>query len=50
MALPKKYREKYKAKPNGGEQATFFMFKVVGLTVLFFAIGIGADIYRFFIR
>ena len=50
MPLPKKYRDKYKPKPNGSELATFFMFKVVGLTALFFAVGIGADIYRLFIR
>lgn len=50
MALPKKYRHKYETKQNTGEKAVFFMMKAVGLTVLFFVVGVGIDVYQFFIR
>lgn len=50
MPLPKKYRQKYAVKKSGSEAAAFFMFKVVGLTALFFSVGIGADVYQLFFR
>ena len=48
MSLPKKYKQKYAVKKSGSEAAAFFMFKVVGLTALFFFVGVGADVYRLF--
>jgi hypothetical protein len=47
MPLPKKYKEKYKAKQSGSEQAAFFMFKVVGLVAIFFFFTLFIDISRF---
>ncbi len=50
MSLPKKYRHKYQKKQNEGEAAVIFMAKVMSLTVLFFVVGIGLDVYKFVIR
>jgi hypothetical protein len=46
MPLPKKYRDKYAPKKSGGEVATFFMVKVLGLVVIFLGVGAGIDIYK----
>jgi hypothetical protein len=47
MPLPKKYKEKYKIKQSGSEQAAFFMFKVIGLVAFFLFFTLCIDISHF---
>ncbi len=46
--IPRKYRHKYKKKHSWDEELTFFVFKLVTTTVLFFVVAVGADVYHLF--